>query len=75
MALEKGAQAVIFDVSDDANAAADVSERTQLQLYQFIKTHNMNKHIQDAHFVSLTLLCISTHSCQKQTLFPVQSCW
>lgn len=25
MALDKGAQAVIFDVSDDANAAAEVS--------------------------------------------------
>ena len=37
MALEKGAQAVIFDGSDDAKAAAEVSEQTQLQLYQFIK--------------------------------------
>lgn len=26
MALDKGAQAVIFDVSDDANAAAEVRE-------------------------------------------------
>ncbi len=32
MALDKGAQAVIFDVSDDANAAAEVSVQTQLQL-------------------------------------------
>lgn len=37
MALEKGAQAVIFDVSDDAKAAAEVSAQMQLQLYQFIK--------------------------------------
>lgn len=27
MALDKGAQAVIFDVSDDADAAAEVSVR------------------------------------------------
>lgn len=37
MALDKGAQAVIFDVSDDANAAAEVSVQTRLQLYSFIK--------------------------------------
>ncbi len=29
MALDKGAQAVIFDVSDDANAAAEVTVQTQ----------------------------------------------
>ena len=34
MALDKGAQAVIFDVSDDANAAAEVSAHTQTQLLQ-----------------------------------------
>lgn len=34
MALEKGAQAVIFDVSDDAKAAAEVSVQAQLKLYQ-----------------------------------------
>ncbi|XP_061596115.1 E3 ubiquitin-protein ligase RNF43 isoform X1 [Cololabis saira] len=31
MALDKGAQAVIFDVSDDANAAAEIYTRTQLK--------------------------------------------
>lgn len=30
MALDKGAQAVIFDVSDDANAAAEVSVKARL---------------------------------------------
>lgn len=34
MALDKGAQAVIFDVSDDANAAAEVS---LLKLYHKVK--------------------------------------
>lgn len=33
MALDKGAQAVIFDVSDDANAAAEVSVKARLLLY------------------------------------------
>lgn len=33
MALDKGAQAIIFDVSDDANAAAEVSVKTQSYSY------------------------------------------
>lgn len=41
MALDKGAQAVIFDVSDDANAAVEVSLKaclqTQLQPYSVLK--------------------------------------
>ena len=31
MALDKGAKAVIFDVSDDANAAAEVSVQAQFK--------------------------------------------
>lgn len=39
MALKKGAEAVIFDVSDDANAAAEVSiiGQLQTQLCSFMK--------------------------------------
>jgi len=56
MALDKGAQAVIFDVSDDANAAAEVSARTQLRLHSSMKICKT----EDAHRnVTLVFLCLS----------------
>lgn len=88
MALDKGAQAVIFDVSDDANAAAEVSvkARLQTQLYTDIFIYEisvMKKHTKMSHSHFCVFLFLlpanhpkrTTHSCEKQTPFPVPSCW
>lgn len=60
MALDKGAQAVIFDVSDDANAAAEVSvkARLQTQLYTdiFIYEISMMKKLTE---MSHSYFCVS----------------
>lgn len=46
MALDKGAQAVIFDISDDASAAAEVSMQPQLKLCQSIRWFDaLTKHV------------------------------
>lgn len=50
MALNKGAQAVIFDVSDDANAAAEVS----VSSHSYI--NDEKKHTDN---VTLMFLCLS----------------
>lgn len=48
MALDKGAQAVIFDVSDDANAAAEVSSHHWLFIY--IVKPEYHIHVCGLHF-------------------------
>lgn len=78
MALDKGAQAVIFDVSDDANAAAEVRVPHSLKEYirklQVAKTKMQQKEKKTSH--SFFVFCAPlSHSCGKPTPFPVQWCW
>lgn len=47
MALDKGAQAVIFDIRNDASAAAEVSVQTLLKLELPIR----KKHAEVSHSV------------------------
>lgn len=61
MALDKGAQAVIFDVSDDANAAAEVSvkARLQTQLYTDIFIYEISMMKKAHRNVTFIFLCLS----------------
>lgn len=55
MALDKGAQAVIFDVSDDANAAAEVSAQTQSYSYINLQMIKDRESSQTFHFTLVFL--------------------
>lgn len=66
MALEKGAQAVIFDVSDDAKAAAEVGVQAQLELQQRCR---------NGITIDSVVISFSSYSYGTQNPFSVQSCW
>ena len=57
MALDKGAQAVIFDISDDANAAVEVSVHQQLWLQLLSQQMLVQK--QRAGMSPITACCVS----------------
>lgn len=74
MALDKGAQAVIFDVSDDADAAAEVSVRgrPEAPLQHGTPSESWHSHL---CVVPFPVFFGPRSSCGRRTRSPVPWCW